>query len=219
MSAIQQMLMAMGGIPVPSISWRTSNSSGTDASSYTFSAQDIGTAGSNRHVILGIMSLDSALGVTGISSVTIGGVSATTQVAINVVGTGSFSALTIAAVPSGATGDIVVNMTTTQARLAIGVWAAYDLVSPTAVASATSSADPAVLNLNTQIGDIVVACGFNNTGSTASWTGATERFDTTVEGANYTGADHTATSAETPRTISLDWSSADRRSAVSAVWR
>lgn len=202
----------------PSISYRDAPGSASDLSTYTFSGVSIGTAGTNRHVIVGIMSLDNSLGLTGISSVTVGGVSTSTESASNAAD-GSFAALVIAAVPTGTTADIVVNMTTTQARLRIGVWAAYDLVSPTAAATAQSVADPATLSLNVQLGDIVVACGFNNTTSTASWTGATERFDSSLEGTNESGADHTATSAESPRTITLDWSSPNRRNAVAAAWR
>jgi hypothetical protein len=99
------------------------------------------------------------------------------------------------------------------------VWAVYDLTSLTAVATAQSGDDPSVLNLNVQSGDIVVGVGFNNTTSSSSWTGATERFDTSIEGANESGADHTATSTESPRTITLDWSASDRISSVSAAWR
>jgi hypothetical protein len=211
----------LSGAPAaPSISYRAAPGSASDLSTYTFSGVSIGTAGANRHVIVGIMSLADNLGVTGISSVTIGGVTATTQVAVNDTATGSFSALVIAAVPTGTTGDVVVNMTTTQARLRIGVWAAYDLTSPTAVTTNQSkNANPSVLNINTQAGDIVVGVGFNNTASSVSWTGATERFDASLEGANESGADHVATTAESPRTLSLAWTSYSRNSAVSAAWR
>ncbi len=217
MSAIQQVLMAMGRA-IPSISYRDAPGSASDLSTYTFSGVSIGTAGANRHVIVGIMSIDSSLGATGISSVTIGGVTASIQKTYNDAD-GTYAALTIAAVPTGTTADIVFNMTTTQARLRIGLWAAYDLTSLTAVAVAQSGDDPSVLNLNVQAGDIVVGVGFNNTAASSSWTGATERFDASLEGTNESGADHTATAAESPRTITLDWSASNRISSVSAAWR
>jgi hypothetical protein len=83
----------------------------------------------------------------------------------------------------------------------------------------SKNANPSVLNINTQAGDIVVGVGFNNTASSVSWTGATERFDASLEGANESGADHVATTAESPRTLSLAWTSYSRNSAVSAAWR
>ena len=202
----------------PSISFRTSAASSSDLTTYTFSSQNIGTAAESRHVIVSVSSLADGLGSTSISSITIGGVAATVVVS-QASGDGGFAGLAIAAVPTGTTADVVVTMSNLQGRMAVGIWAAYDLASATPVDTAASTADPASLNVDVQAGDVLVAAIYNNTNATATWTGATERFDDLVEGAEYSGADYTATADETPRTVECDYTSVSRNVGVCAVWR
>lgn len=210
-------MLCRGGSTPPSISYRTS-ASDTTAGSYTFSAQDIGTAGSNRHVIVGILGTSADGDPVTIGACTIGGVAATVAISQAGNANGHTANLIIAAVPTGATANIVVVANGPWANCAIGVWAAYDLTSITAVATAGSTADPTTLNLNTQSGDIVVAVMRATNGTATTWTGVTERFDTTVETMLYTGGEHTATSTETPRTVSGD-SDGTGQTGVSASWR
>jgi hypothetical protein len=190
----------------------------TDLSEYTFSSVDISDAG-NRIVVVGIMSLRSAAGTANLTSVTIAGVSASVEV-VSASGGRQICAIATASVPTGTTGDIVVTFDQTMARCVIAVWAAYDLNSATAVDTASSTADPASLDVDTQTAGLIFAVAYNNGGGTATWTGITEQFDTTSEAALVTAADATVATGETPRTVECDYSSADtERVGVSASFR
>jgi hypothetical protein len=175
-------------------------------STYTFSSQDIGTAAADRYVIVAVS--NSSAGSGSLSSATIAGVSATIlQASAN--GGGDIATTIIgASVPTGATGSVVVNFGTGQVRCAIGVWAVYGLLSTTPVATASQSGNPGTLNVNTHSGGIVVAAGVSSdAGSSATWSGATERYDATTELQAESGADYTASSAETPHALSITWTS------------
>lgn len=93
-------------------------SSATDASSYTFNSVDFGTADNMREVYV-VFSYGSTTTRT-VSSVTIGGVSATQVVATAFSTTGT--AMYMAKVPTGATGTIVINMSGTISRIGGGVF-------------------------------------------------------------------------------------------------
>lgn len=202
----------------PSITFTDSDGSASDLTTYTFTSKSIGTENPTRKVIVSVSSIADALGSTSISSLTVGGISATVAVS-QVSGDGGFCGLAIADVPTGTTASVVVTMANLQSRMGIGVWAAYDLTSSTPTDTATSTADPASLNLDLVAGDIAVAAVFNNTNGTATWTGATERFDAIIDGAQYSGADFSAVSDEAPRTIECDYSATSRDVGVSAAWR
>ena len=115
-----------------SVTFTDSTVSGADATVYTFSTQDIGTAGANRHVIVLIHAGDLS-GSTGISSVTVGGIAASSAVTHGdtIAGTSFTTAIFIAAVPTGTTADVVVTFAAGRSRAGIGVYAAYDLINPT----------------------------------------------------------------------------------------
>jgi hypothetical protein len=105
--------------------WRGSYSSDTDAASYTKSGAAIGTADANRYVIVAIPLFTGATNLT-ISSVTIGGVSATK---INgetfyaaTSGNRSLVDFWKANVPTGTTGDIVITPSTTAPRMSASWW-------------------------------------------------------------------------------------------------
>ena len=210
--------------PLPSVQYCTNASSTSDLTTYTFSSQSLCEPSGSRYIVVGIGggSNDAGTSTYAINSVTVGGVSASsvvsnkdTNVAPNI------AALWIAAVPSGTTGDVVVTFDRASSRAAIGVWALYNLNSATAVGTGGgASSDPQGANVNTSTDGIVIAYGFNSGGGTASWTGVTENFDTTVEAVVTTGGSVANVVAATPRTVSVDWSTGNTRSAASAAsWR
>jgi hypothetical protein len=215
--ATQLIGFAAGGNQ-PSISFRASNTSGTDGTSFTFAGTDIGAAAANRHVIVGISGLTDGLADTTLDSCTVGGISATQQVEQK-NGDGGHAWISIAKVTTGTTADIVFTTAATIARVGIIVWAAYDLLSATARATVGSSGTPAVLDANVLAGDIIVACAFTNAAATMTWTGLTERYDTTIEGAYVGGADHTAIISETPRVFRGTYTLVSRQAAALAVFR
>jgi len=206
-----------------SLSYRTAAVDETDTNSYSFASQDFGTADANRHLIIAITG-EAVSGSIAISSVTIGGVSATITVqASSDDATKGVAGIAIAAVPSGATGTVAVTFNANARYAGIAVWAAYNLASATAVDTASSTsgtADPTSLNVDTAINDFVIAVGRSDNASSAAWTGVTKRFDLTYGGTDeHTGGDHTATTAETPRTVQYNMSSAGRACGVAAVFR
>lgn len=176
-----------------------------DASSYTFSAVGIGTASSDRTVIVAAFARNSG-STASISSVTVGGLSATQQSSANynVAGGSSVCGLYTIPYPTGTTDDVVVTLPGTYARAGVAVYAVYGLVSvtPSATASATNAT---TLNLNTNVtaGSVCIGAVYTNPNGSATWTGLTEDLDILIESANgLTTASALLSSAETPRTIS-----------------
>lgn len=162
----------------------------SNASTYTFTSQSIGTAAVGRYVVVGV-----ALGFTGsptISGVTIAGVAATA------IGTAAVTGNTLvqlwgAQVDTGTSGSIVVTTSGgSPLDCGIGVWSIYDLLSQTPTDTGTSTASPSTDTLTTVEGGVALAITLNaGTLATYTWTGLTENFDATVEAGNaisYSGA-------------------------------
>lgn len=143
---------AGGGVPF-GISFVGTANNVVAASSFTFTAQGIGTADTTRIVVVAI-----AHGVTGgisVSSVTIAGNLATqaTGAAGDSTG-GSFTDIWYLAVPTGTTANIVVNLSASQSRCAIDV---YSVVGTGAAFSAANKA--ASINSSTEAPVVTVPAG------------------------------------------------------------
>lgn len=162
-----------------SISYESYAASTANATIYTYSSQSIGTADSNR--IVYVMSFTRAADGADItiSSLTIGGVSATEQVFQQREFNGGDEHVSIwsAAVPTGTTADIVVTYSREMARAAIGVYTSTD-ASATASATATDVGATPSVTMTRAAGGTIAACQ-KRAGS--NWTGATENFDNSVE--------------------------------------
>lgn len=162
-------------------SFLTAASDVSNLTTYTFAAQNIGTADSGRHVIVAIQSRGGS-GSSAISTVTVGGVSATiVQQQFNNAGGANVAGIAIAAVPTGTTGDIVVTFSTGQSRAAIQAYRAVGLDSATPNDGSTSTAAAPTYAIHVPAGGIAVGCGCSNAGGTATWTGITEDSDAVVE--------------------------------------
>ena len=140
------------------------------SNAFTFSSHGLGTAASDRKIILGITALHGSTRT--LSSVTIGGVTATITVQAN-GSSADHQSIVIADVPTGATGDIVVTFSASTTVCGIVGVAVYGLSSSTAVATYTSrstSSGTAKLcalfdtevTLNTFV-FMMGSCGDNNT--------------------------------------------------------
>jgi len=155
--------------------------------SYTFAAQNLGTAAADRYIIVAINGTDGGVGGA-IDTVTIGGVSATivTQAAH---ANGQIVGFAIANVPTGTSGDIVVNFDhvgDTSGRCAIAAYRVDDLDSPTPVdsdsADGTGTSNASVtLTTDTDGFVIAAASGGAGTHGTFAWTNVTEDFDSNLE--------------------------------------
>lgn len=181
-----------------SLSYRTNLESSSNATSYTFSGTDIGTAASDRLVVVGSVAA-AASGGANVTSLTVGGSAATFDVRAS---SGHTSELWHRAVTTGTTASIVVNYSANMVSCGIAVWALYGVnATPFDTATTTTSST----QIDIPAGGIVVGNARIDPGST-TWTGATEDFENTTLGdalAGYSGASRQAVSAETNTTISV----------------
>lgn len=181
-----------GGTPDVVSTMTAHPTSATDASSYSFATQAIGTATADRIIAVGV-SIQS-LAVRTISTLSIAGNNAAVQSSIDAVTGGQtvLGAIYSLLVPTGTTATIVVTPSGACVRCAITVWALYNCASATAV-NATNSA---VVNssslgasLTTLPGGVALGycCHTINGGGTLgnlTWTNLTEDVDETYESAN-----------------------------------
>jgi len=129
---------------------------GSDATTYTFSARNLGTADANRYIVVGV-GHRSASTRTGFTC-SVAGVSAT-LIASRTVGPVSsgihYAHLFLAHVPTGTSGDIVFSSSGSSLRCGIAVWALDNPnTTPTDTAEVTSSA-----GTTPATADITVAAG------------------------------------------------------------
>ena len=150
----------------------------TDLTTYTFASQNLGTASGDRYIIVGVTARDFGTTAKSISSVTVGGVSATQVVGVQGAGSGTtISALWIAAVPTGTTGNVVVTFSEQFIKCDIALWAATAINS-----TATDTATDTVVSGNDLSGAVdvtangaVIAIGATDADArTSTWTGVTE---------------------------------------------
>ena len=199
-----------------------SASSTSDLSAYTFSSQNLGTAASNRYIVAVVASRYSS-GTPTLSSVTIGGETATIVVqetssdtAANVMG------IAIALVPNGSTGDVVVTWSASALRCAVSLYRVTGLGNAIKVDSSTTTSGPdPSLSIDVPVGFVIsgAACGTGGAAST-SWTGVTEDYDAMIETyLLYTTASVELTTADMARSISADISTTGTEVvSVAASW-
>lgn len=168
-------LSSIGGTGVrktAAVSYQTETFDITNTDTYTFSSQPFGSASSDRIVIVSVLGYGGSAST--ISSVTIGGVSATI---IRQQSTGTTTlGIAAAAVPTGTTGNVVAVFSATKGDCAIAVWSGTGQITAAGVASG-SNTDLSEITLASEVGGFVVAVCMNINNRTTTWTGATENFD------------------------------------------
>ena len=208
--------------------YKGSDTQEPNQSSYTYNAKDIGTASSDRVVIVGITAHDGS-GSKDITSVTIGGVSAT-KLSNGDDASGVCSCdVWAAVVPSGTTADIVFNLATSATKSAIVWGVAYglrDQLTPvdTLVVN-TASTSPLAGNIDVSAGGFVFGIvTVQNTVATYTMSGVSEDSDQTIGtsngsyGAGHYGGDISSpVAAETNRAISISISAAQTRQCINFV--
>lgn len=176
----------------------------SDSTTYTFASQNLGTAATDRVIVVGIGARKAGAATT-ISSVTIGGVSATIIQVSNSDTNSDIAGIAYATVPTGTTGDIVVTFGSGMVRCAIQAYRAVGLASTTPYDSGTSTASDPTFNLDIPVG-FAVATALSNSESSCTWTGLTEDHDNTLETyVTVTSASDEFVSEETGRTITADF--------------
>lgn len=207
------------GKPQISIGYVTEAGSPSNLTTYTFSGTSIGAASADRVVIVAVAGMTGSART--ISSVTIGGNTATVAVTqASTSGTGTRIGLYYLAVPAGTTADIVVTFSGAMASCRIAVFAMTGHTSGTPAATGADGSGSTTFNPNCNVvtGDVLI-CASLADGSGVAWTNATEQSDGVTEENNLSTAKYTATSSETPRTITAVHTGASLGCAVSAAWR
>jgi hypothetical protein len=175
-------ISGFGVIKPTTVTYQGLAKTGFNLTNYNFSSQPLGTASADRVVIVFVSSIRASGGHT-VSTVTIGGVSAT--ILVQQSSSGLTGALVAAAVPTGTTGDVVVTLSAGGAGCGVGIWSATGLAGAVAVATG-SNTNNAALTLSTDPGGFVVAgCAYDYAAAagdvTNTWSGATEAFEDNFE--------------------------------------
>ena len=196
------------------------------ATNYTFSSQAIGTADAARVVVVCVSGYSSTQDNT-ISSLTIGGVSAALVVNAGVGDSAEFmNEIWAAVVPTGTTGDVVVNNNNSCLRQSISVYALYGASGATASytqTDATQTAPSATISVPS--GGVLIGATSGNTSSspkTFTWTNLTEDVDQLIESEQQHGSAsdlHATTGGSVTVTATQDSAaSADSSSLALASW-
>lgn len=212
MLGIRMMMAASGtGGPV-SISFTDSSVDVAAATTYNFASQALGTAAGNRKIVVAICA-----GTSGqVSSVTIGGVSASHVV--SVTGSEARTEFWVANVPTGATGTISVSLSASSGRCGIGVWAIYGAGSA-AHDTATSTASPGSVSLDVPAGGVAIAACTAQNPVTTTWSGLTENYDENIESGDqsHSGASLAFESAQSGLSITSTYSATPSARSMAAV--
>lgn len=210
--------VAAGGV----LTFLQSTSSATDASEYTFSSQNLGDAAADRYIIVAVGSRDSGTTSQSISSVTVGGVSATIVVQQRNSATNTdVAGLAIAAVPNGTTGDVIVTFSETMLRCSIALYRATGLSSATPTDNGSSTATAPTYAIDVLAGGFAIGTANSGVNSgTATWTNLTEDYDALVTGEylNYTGASDTFETEQTNLAVTCTFTSSTNPVGVFASW-
>jgi len=173
----------------------------TNATSYTFSSQNLGAADADRQIVVAIAG--RALGTPTLSSVTVGGVSATinkTQYTDS-GGARSTAAIAIADVPTGTTGDVVLTYSAEMLRVGQALYSVTG-ANHTAYDTGGSSADNPSASLDIPADGYGFGTAFIL--GSATWTNLTEDYDEIdIEGYDITGASSNS-SGDLTRTCTPD---------------
>lgn len=169
----------------------------SDSAAYPFAGMSFGAADATRRIIVGIAARHGTNLTQSLGTVTIGGVTASVvkQSTSTNGGGWEISAIVIADVPTGTTGDVVVNITNGATRCGIAVWSMIGASSGTASATGShENANPLTGNLNIPTNGVAVGIATGTGGTSAAWTNLTERVDAAMESTVlYSAADATFT--------------------------
>lgn len=171
--SIQQVAIAAGG--AFSLTATANTSDNTSQTTYTFNAVNFGAADASR-VIGVILSARTSVAGTVVSSMTIGGVSATKQISVN--NTADDQEIWSAAVPSGTSGAVVVILSATGLRAGISVYSILGSSGGiTASATGSSVATPPTATLTVPVGGATIGGLVSATGGSITITGSPAAFN------------------------------------------
>lgn len=193
---------------------------GTTNTTYTFISEALGTPSADRIIILTVHGRINGAGsrtITAASS-SINGVAVTKLVELSSgASNGCHTAILLAAVPSGSSGNIVIAWSGSMFRCTVGVYVATGL-NTTAVDTDSTALDNTTLNLSYNDQGIVLGCSYSAANAAgAAWTGVTEDYDATQSAdSTYSGAHSSAQSGSGTLACKVDWTTATNPSTVYA---
>lgn len=188
------------------LAWLGSAFSATNTSSYSFTSQPFGAPDADRYIIVGGYARSSSTG--GVSSVTIGGVTATI---VNLSNGADSSWFAYANVPTGTTGTVAITYGVSQNRQVIGIWSVPSAPTVDGSGFEVRSSDAArSVTVDSTSGGYVLATAASTDGDSGSWTySANITTRATIDQA--AGEATTATIGDgdadaTSTTVTADWS-------------
>lgn len=194
-------------------------------SSYSFSGVSLGTAASDRWIILGVHGLaNEDYSATAITSCTVNGYTGVPVAQDYYTDDRAVIGIVVAYCPTGTTGTIVVNFNSDVGACYISVWEVNGLVKFAPYDSDTDTSGSMSITLDTLADGFIIAVGSAEDTfiSTATWTNVTERYDTEKSIVTaFNTSSHTVTGADTTTsgsavTVSLSIGNQDGRALVAA---
>jgi hypothetical protein len=196
----------------------------TDATSYTFAAQNLGTAASDRYItVVTIGRKTGTSNCTTPSALTIGGVSASyINHRGNAVSNCNVVAIHKALVPTGTTGDIVITWGFTYLQTHIAVYRSTGGQTTAATVTGSSTVGDPALTHTIAADGYSVGGSVTNTTATATWTGLTETYDEPMVSGSTTiasGALLNPGTLQTSLSVVVDWTASGTETiGVYASW-
>ena len=167
-------------------------SNSTNATSHTYSAQNLGAEGSNRWIVIAISTYHTGVTAVNLTSCTIGGVTATlSDSSESQLSVGLSAHVLRALVPTGTTGDVVLTYASTISATAISLYTMRHDDPNFYISQSSNEVHPLSGNINIVPGGVCVAAGTAAAATDGmTWTGLTENADGSwaTENANYTAA-------------------------------
>lgn len=214
--------MLMASSSVPAVSYIGLTSDATNQSTYVFSAVDIGTAATDRLVVIGVFAergnpVGTVTSVTGSVSGAFGSVGAANN-------SGDYDTLQVALyskrISTGTAEDITVVLSSIHADCAIAVWNITGQTSDTVVATDNGTTTPISLSLAATAANSIIAISYsNNNSASCVWSNdVTENFDTAVDNVKVTGSMGNSLTTGT-KTATATWSTSITRVSLAALWQ
>lgn len=200
------------------------NGSAGSTTPKTYTAFDIGAASSDRLVIVVVPSSGGGAG-RNISSITIGGVTATLHTNQSTGGGQTSICLASANVPTGTTADIVITWSAAPTTQGLMVWTLSGYSSATPYSSYgnadASSASTKVATLNTVAGGILFVGAMHSANDTVTWSSITEDDDFQVNAAavRMGGGRNSSLTTTVSNTETATWTGSQFNSIAAAVWQ
>ena len=183
------------------------------SSSYSFTSHPIGTASTDRYVIVAVQARDLFGGR--VNSVTVAG-TACTKVAEENQNIGHAQMwITNSAITTGTTATVAVGGSGTLVCCGINTYAATKLQSTTPTSTDHNATDASALSLTVSTGGFVVGCSCQASGATCTVTGATEDSDRQIRSSYLNGCAAHGTAAS----VTFDWTSSSNVRSCAASWR